>query len=1065
MKPFLKQRLAAAVLLAASASGAFAQETTSAIRGKLYNPDGNPMASAQVTIIDTRTGVEKNYSTNKSGAFFAPNLSVGGPYKVIIGEDAIIVNSIQLGDVYNLTYGDAQSSIEEVVVTADAGGLASVTAGPAASFGLFELANTVSIARDIKDTIAIDPRINLDTNGAVNCAGKHPRFNSTTLDGVSQNDRFGLNDNGYATATGMPFPIDAIEQVSVELAPYDVNYGGFSACTVNAVSKAGTNEFHGGVFYQYTDDSLRGDSAEFATGLSHNEDPDSYDEFRRGFDLGGPIIKDKLFFYVAYEESEEPEFIAQGYAGSGNGVEREWLSQEDFNRISNIANNIYGYDPGGQPGNGVQEEEKYSARLDWNISQNHDLALIYNYYDGFENRASDSDSDEFEFANHFYTKGAESETITTKWSAQWTDTFSTEVFYSQNEVNDSQVTVGDPLFADMQISIGGRTGTVYLGADDSRQANALDTESEYFKFNAQYLAGDHVITAGYEREALEVFNQFVQHARGGEYDYFDDSDSNPDFCAALTAQGRLDSPDCGTSGIDKFELGLPSRIYYGSGGGTNNPADAAASFENVLNTAYIQDEWYIGAANLTLTAGLRYEWFTSDDAPNYNVAFENFYGVRNDESIDGLDILMPRFGFTWDVADNTSLRGGVGLFSGGNPNVWISNAWSNDGLTNVQLRDSFDDSVFDLPLTGGGRPGFDVPQSLVDTVAAVTPEDGTISNVVIIDPDYEQPGEWKISLGATHNFESGWVADIDLLYSRLENAAFYQDISQSIVGRTTTGAPIYDYTSPDSEDVYMLTNSDRTAEGFVASVNLSRSFENGLTVQMGYAQTRSEDISPMTSSTAGSNFGNTALIDINNPRAGTSNYEVPHRFSLNLIYEKEFIEGLKTTIALQGERKQGQGQSYVMGSSDLEGDGFFGRHLLYVPTGPNDPNVVFGPDFDQDAFFAWVGKNGLNSGYTSRNGTNARWSTLFNLSLKQEVPTFVKGTKGEVFLNIYNLGNLLNDEWGNQYDAQFFSVEVVDSSVNDQGQFVFNDFDERSITDEQEVESLWEAYIGFNLRF
>ena len=753
-----------------------------------------------------------------------------------------------------------------------------------------------------------------------------------------------------------------------------------------------------------------------------------------------------------------------GYNGSGNGEERDWLSESDYSRIVDIAQNLYDYDPGGLPGNGVQEEEKYSVRLDWYINDNHNVALIYNYYDGFEDRASDNDSDEFEFSEHFYVKGAESETLTLKWAGQWTDNFSTEFFYSTNEMNDSQVTVGNPEFADMQISVGGRTGTVYLGADDSRQANALDTETEYFKANGELLAGDHIVSFGFERSTLEVFNQFVQHSRGGEYDYFDDSADNPESCAALTAQERFDDPSCGTSGIDKFELGLPSRIYYGSGGGTNNPDDAAASFEQIQNTLYVQDEWYIASANLTLTGGLRYEWFETDDAPVYNSAFEDYYGISNTATVDGVDILMPRFGFSWEATDTTTIRGGFGLFSGGNPMVWISNAWSNDGISNAQFRDSFDESVFDLDLVGAGRPGYDVPQSLFDDVAAVTAEDGNISNVVLIDPDYEQPGSWKYSLGLTQEFESGWTLDFDVLYQRLENAAYYKDISQEIVGYTTTGAPIYDY-SGDSEDVFMLTNSDRTAEGFVTSIALTKYFENGFTVSAGYAMSRQEDISPMTSSVAGSNFTNTALLDINDPRPATSNYEVPHRFTLDVTYQAQLIGDLTTTFNLEATRTQGQGQSYVMSSGDLEGDGFNGRHLLYVPTGPNDPNVVFADDFDQDAFFAWAENEGLDSGYVSRNEVNAKWSTLVNLGIRQELPTFIDGTSGSVYLLIDNLGNLIDDSWGIQRDAEFFSVEVVDASVNDDGQYVYNSFSEDYVTDTVENESRYTIFLGVDFKF
>src|SRR5690606_11810716 len=479
---------------------------------------------------------------------------------------------------------------------------------------------SVAFNRDIVDVYSIDPRINLDNEDdgfAINCGGKHPRFNSITLDGVSQDDRFGLNENGYSTAVGMPFPYDAVEQVAVELAPFDVTYGGFSACNINAVTKSGTNEWQGNIFYEYTSDSLRGDSL---GGIDSDFSTPPYDEKNIGFSVGGPIIKDRLFIFAAYEESEEPRFLAHSYAGSGQGEERPWLSQADYERINNIASTIYNYDTGGLPQDGVQEVEKYMARLDGNINDNHNVALIYNYFDGFQERDSDGGSPTaFEFANHFYVKGAESETITAKLYSQWSDAFSTEVFVSTNEMNDSQVTVGPKDFGDHQINIG--NNTVFLGADDSRQTNALNTESDFIKLTGQYLAGDHLITVGYEREELTVFNAFVQHSVGGEWDYFDNSGGNPVFCAVLTAQQRFDDPDFGLTGIAKFELGRPDDIYCSSSGGTNNSADAAAQFSNTLSSLYIQYEWFFTQYDLTIVAGVRYDFSQSDDRPNFNQTF------------------------------------------------------------------------------------------------------------------------------------------------------------------------------------------------------------------------------------------------------------------------------------------------------------------------------------------------------------------------------------------------------------------------------------------------------------
>ncbi|MBE9549681.1 MAG: TonB-dependent receptor, partial [Proteobacteria bacterium] len=596
----------------------------------------------------------------------------------------------------------------------------------------------------------------------------------------------------------------------------------------------------------------------------------------------------------------------------------------------------------------------------------------------------------------------------------------------------------------------------------------LSTESQFFKITGQYLLGNHVITGGFEQESLDVFNIFVQHSRGGEYDYFDDSFGNPAHCAALDAQGRFTDPACGMSGIDRFQLGRPSRIYYGSGGGTNDANDAAASFTNDQNSLYIQDELYFPAQDLSIVFGLRYDWFATSDAPNYNAAFSEANGVRNDATIDGVDLLQPRFGFTWGVADNVSLRGGFGLYSGGNPNVWISNSYSNDGLTNVQLRlNNFSGtgSVLDgsIPLVGAGMPGFDVPQVLYDIVAGTTPDNGSTSRLALIDPNFEQPAEWKFAIGAT--WDMPWYEiqlDIDYLHTRTVDSALYVDLSQEIVGETIIGQPIYAYNN--GRDNFMLTNSNRTAVSDIFSIVVRKDFDFGLDLMLGYAYTQAEDVSPMTSSTASSNFSNVALNDINDPRPATSNYEVPHRFTFRGTWGHYFWKDLQTRVSLFGFTKEGQPQSYVMGSNDLEGNGFFGRHLLYVPTGLNDGNVIFGDNFDTDAFFAFVQKEGLGSGLLDRNAQHAKWSTRFDLRVDQEIPFFGQ-SKGRVFLKVYNLGNLIDDGWGLVNDAQFFSVQAVNSSLNDDGQYVFEQFNDRTINNLLENRSLWTIRLGVEVNF
>lgn len=1036
------------ILLSCFSAVALSQSTTSSIRGKLLDSTGNPVANAEVVVTDQRTGSERRVNSNNSGTFFASNLQVGGPFIISVDSvDSAVVENISLGDAYQITIENVgaalASSLEEVVVLGKA--VASdISSGPSAVFSLDVLESAVAFNRDIKDVFSNDPRINLDSasrGSAVNCGGKNPRFNSLSIDGVGQNDRFGLNSNGFASSNGQPFPFDALEQISVELAPFDVTAGGFSACAINAVTKSGRNEFYGNAVYEFSSDSLRGDSFGFR-GESIDVDNSDFTEETIGFTLGGPIIQDKLFFFLAYEESEQPLFTAAGFNGSGNGDERDFLSETDYNRIVDIANNVYGYNPGGQPQQNSNDRDALIGRLDWDINDQHRATFIYNKFEGSAIVGSDSDDNEFEFANHFYNRGSDLETSILRLSSQWTDSLSTELFLGRQENTAIQQTVGDNDFGDFQISIG--RDTVYLGADDSRQSNGLNYDSNLIKFNLQYLTGNHVITAGFERDKLDIFNLFVQHSNGGELDFFDDSS------------------DGGLSGIDKFELGLPDRIYYGSGGVTNDPNDAAANYSITQETLLIQDEYYFENIGLTVVGGLRYERFSSDDRPAFNAAFTAENGVRNDANIDGVDILQPRAGFTWDANDFTRVRGGLGIFSGGNPNVWISNSYSNDGITNVQLRESFDQSLFDLPLTGSGRPGFDVPQALVDAVAATTPADAATTNLSLVDPNYEQPSELKFALGATIDLKGDYTLDADLLYSKQRDSAIYVDLSQREVGRTVAGSPIL--SSVIGNENFMLTNSDVDADTLVLSLGLSKRFDNGFSFNAGYAYSDAEDISGMNSSVAFSNFNQIATSDGNNLTAGTSEYNTPHRITFRVGYENNFIGDLMTRLSLYGVYKNGQGTSLTMSNEGLEDNDFGSRQLLYVPE-TNDGAVVYADGFDRQGFDELIANRSLARGqFVVRNDENARSTARLDLRVDQELP-MIAGVKPKLYLKINNVLNLINNDWGVQVDAPFIGEQVVESSVNESGQFVFENFRGADTSDTIDEFSVWQARVGIEFKF
>lgn len=1036
-------KLAAAVALSVGvATSVMAQETSSGIRGTVVSESGQVSAGAKIVVTDERTGSQKSLTANQNGSFSLTGLRVGGPYTVEVtgaaGSRTLENVYLTLGETLSLNLGLESTAVETIVVTGSVVDSAYGATGPVANFSLDDLQSAPAINRDIKDVIRIDPRIHIDEafNDAIQCGGANPRFNSFTVDGIRFNDNFGLNSNGYPTIR-IPFSFDSIDQVSAELAPFDVQYGGFTACNINAVTKSGSNEFHGSAFFDYTNDSLRGDKLE-----GDDVNTGAFNERRYGFNVGGPLIKDKLFFFTSYEKLEGATLFDRGAADSDAAVQVQGVSQAQLDEIADIARNLYGYEPGEFVSSIPVEDEKILAKLDWQINDSHRAALVYNYNDGDIIRESDGDSNEFEFSNHFYTQAGEFESIVGSIYSNWTDNFSTELRIGRAEFDADVTPLGGTDFGEFQITTenNGARATVYLGADDSRQANDLSYSIDSLKLTATYLTGDHVITGGFEIESLDVFNLFVQEAEG-EYRF---------------------------SSIEDFRNGTPNRITYESALGTNNAADAAAEFSYDINTLYIQDEYFFLDYDLTVTFGLRYDWYTSDDVPVENPIVQELYGFSNQQNLDGLDLLQPRLGVNWLATDKLEIRGGIGLYSGGNPNVWVSNNYSNNGITQIESQDRSGRSVFDIPFTGEGRPGFDIPQELFDNVANGNGFNGGLN---FQDPDFEIPSEWKYALGATYTFDSGYVVYADYLYTDRQDAAFISDFSRVQVGTAPDGRPIYDSVNGRSQD-FVLTNVDGdSGDSTIVSLAVAKSFDFGLDVNLSYAYTDSREVSPMTSSVAFSNYTGFAAADPENPEVRTSNFEIPHRFTLQLDYSHEFFDGLETRFTLFGTANQGRPYSFVFDGDPGFGSsaGFIDRNLLYIPTGVDDPNVVFADGFDTAAFFDFIRSEGLDQYSGSilpRNSLNSSWWHKFDLRISQDLPAFKEGHKASAFLLVENLGNLLNDDWGVLYEASFPRQQpVVGASINENNQYVFEDFITPALQTRVADASLWEIRVGVRYSF
>jgi hypothetical protein len=429
----------------------------------------------------------------------------------------------------------------------------------------------------------------------------------------------------------------------------------------------------------------------------------------------------------------------------------------------------------------------------------------------------------------------------------------------------------------------------------------------------------------------------------------------------------------------------------------------------------------------------------------------------------------------------------VGLYSGGNPNVWMSNNFSNDGFRVVQVRESVierdpppeqncglgkDFSLFDIPLTGAGNPLYDVPQCQFDAIALVSGDSG----VNALDPDFKLPKAWKVNLGTTWNFGDGYVINADLLYTKAKNSAIVIGNSMVQTGTAPDGRPIYTETRPffiyGSSD-YLLTNvKGSDAKSFQFSINLSKYYDNGFDWSVGYAYTNSKDVSPMTSSVAFSNFANLSVDDPNNPSRAKSNYNIPHRFTFRLGYSAYWWGDNRTQFMLTGAANQGRPFSYTFADDDGDtfGDFVSWRHLLYVPDGPNDPLVTYLDGFNQEAFFAALAETGLDK-YTGeiapRNAFKSDWWTYYDLRIEQEFPAFRETHKFAGWITIRNLCNLINSEWCVLREASFPRAQgVVDMEISDDGtQYIYEEFIEPSGQGRVSDPSLWELRIGVTYRF
>ncbi|GAB5562777.1 MAG: TonB-dependent receptor [Synoicihabitans sp.] len=1037
----LPKRLLAAVVgvsLAVTTALGQGSVTSSGINGVVRNEQGSALSSASITVVHQPTGTRYTATSGSNGRFNLRGLRVGGPYTITARLDGYRTSVEQnvfldLSQAYrsnlSMKVSDDVVVMDEFVVDgSELGIFASDSAGSSSVLGERAIADTPQVRRNFNDFARFNPyaTISEDDRNELSVAGQSNRFNSIQIDGLRVNDQFGLESDGVQSFNN-PIAIDAVEQLTVEVTPYDVTQSGFTGASINAVTKSGTNDFNGSVYYVYTDDGLRGDSP------TDGSNP-LLEETTYGLTFGGPLIKDKLFFFLSYENFEE---LSQP---SDPGFEPDPAALNQlFSYISTL-----GVDFGTFESVDVakEEEEKFLAKIDWNISDQHRLSLKYASTDG--NRPNFGNYDDFAesaLTSNFYMQEKEEETYTLQFYSNWTPNFQTEFSVGYNDF--FQPTTSDSRLPQIEIDdfpgADGREYELFFGTEQFRHFNSLAVETLNLKGKGDLFAGDHTITFGFDYEESEFSNLFLQGGLG--VFTFEDL---PAFLA--------DTPQS-----PNF------RTFRNTGVQGQDPV--AVSDFNVLGL-YLQDSWQYND-RLTLTGGLRVD-ITSQDSqapvavrPS-GVSFEDEFGFANNGTVDGNTLVAPRFGATYYLNEDrtTRLRGGVGLFQGRTPFVWVSNAFTNNGVTNSQQ------DVGDDPNLGSLQSYLN---SFNDGIVLIDPSQGTPS-VDAIAPGLELPSSWKANIALDQDFEAfgqPFTATAEVLLSDVNKGLTMQQINLNPAGTAPDGRQLYSGSRTNEfRQVYLITNTNRGSASNML-LQLEKRFQNNWYSSLSYTYGQSDEVNPFTSSRAVSNWGNVIRADPNGDELATSNFEVNHRFLFNIGYNIDWSEGWTTRLNLNYEGRTGRPYSAAFGS-DINGDGDSNNDLFYVPSGANDPLVNAAASSGFAELMAYIDSSNLaefKGQIAPRNALQNDWVHRWDLNLTQQIP--LSGDfRAEVFANFINIGNMIDDEWGLIEEFGFpFEQNVSRGSIVN-GQYVY---DYRGAEEARvrvgERRSRWAIQVGMKLLF
>jgi len=1055
----------------------FAQVTTSNIKGLVQDNEGQALFGANVVAIHTPTGTKYGAITNIEGRYNLLNLRVGGPYTITISyvgfqEKVFSDIYLTLGKTENINHQmvEGGGQLDEVVITGSSSGtFSNDRTGAETSVGRRELTRLPTISRSASDFTRLEPSSTGNSFG-----GRNDQFNNFSLDGSIFNNPFGLDSPTPGGQSGaQPISLDAIDQIQVSLAPYDVTQSGFTGASVNAVTKSGTNDFHGTIYGFSRNESLTGSEVDGDEVLRPDLEQNQF-----GLSLGGPIVKNKLFFFANFEKDQRVDLGTNGFfarttaAGTGAAGESRVL-ESDFLLIDNILRQVsigngQFYNPGAYKGfTYASNSTKGIFKLDWNINDKNRLAFIYNFLEASREQPAHPSAlgfrgpgpNQLQFQNAGYQINNNIDSFQLELNSDLGDGISNKLQIGYTHFDDFR----NPLSTPAPTITITNEGSNYIiaGHEPFSINNRLDQKVFQFTNNLNFIKGDHTYTVGISYEKFEFDNSFNLGAYGAQGVFFPTADIQ-------TFRDAAGDPAAEQMLVDFYQGLFNDAIAANSAlssAGQGNPGGWALAETNVGQLAfYAQDEWNI-TEDFKLTYGVRFDrplYFDTATKIQENIDRKggvfnpaDFSGGTYQPTIDYFDpdtgetvnlssttlptnqiLISPRVGFNWDVKGNntTQIRGGTGMFTGRFPFVWLGNQ--------VQGVDFF---FYQL-----------------------------------VDPDFKWPQVWRTNIGADHRFENGLTLTADISYTKDINGAHVQNWALKDPSGTLQGVdnrPVYEASDIATNEfggqtnAYVFTNSDK-GRIWNGTLKAQKTFGNGFYTSLAYNYLNSKDVNSIEAEITGDAFaGNAISGNANDDVLSYSRYGDTHRFIGVGSKKFEYGKGkFATTISTFFEYARGGRYSYTYGG-DINGDGSNFNDLLYIPTSEEVQQMTFSGAGQAEAFEDFIRQDDYLSenrgSYAERYGALSPWRGRWDIKILQDF-NFKVGEKThtiQLSADILNVGNLINSDWGVVQVPNSIQPLGVTVDNNNNPTYTFDGNLTETFSADVSLLSRWQAQFGVRYIF